>query len=142
MQNHPIVIEQIYAVPVETVWKAITDKEKMKQWYFTINDFKLEVGAVFSFYEPGGANQYFHRCVIQEIIPNRKFRHTWTHPDHSKGESMMTWDLEQLDYGTKLTLTHAGIENFADAGEGFQRKNYEAGWNEILSISLHEFLEN
>ena len=30
MQNEPIIIEQVYQIPVRNVWQALTDKEQMK----------------------------------------------------------------------------------------------------------------
>ena len=40
-----IVIERTYNAPVEKVWKAITDKEEMKQWYFDLDAFFHQVRA-------------------------------------------------------------------------------------------------
>ena len=73
---------------VSKVWQALTDKNQMKEWYFDIPDFELKTGAVFNFYEPGEAKQFHHRCRILEIVPEKKFSHTWTHPGLSKGESV------------------------------------------------------
>jgi len=48
-QTQPFVIEKTFNAPVQKVWKAITSKEEMKQWYFDIPDFKPEVGFEFQF---------------------------------------------------------------------------------------------
>ncbi|PKP36100.1 MAG: hypothetical protein CVT98_09130, partial [Bacteroidetes bacterium HGW-Bacteroidetes-15] len=116
------------------VWQALTDKSQMKEWYFDIPDFELRVGAIFNFYEPGGDNQFHHRCEIKEIVPSKKFSHTWTHPSHSKGESLVTWMLNEANGKTEVTLQHEGIENFVDGGSAFAPENYELGWEGILSI--------
>lgn len=141
MKNDPITVTVTYNAPVDKVWTALTDKGQMKEWYFDIPDFVLKEGSAFNFYEPGDEKKYHHRGVIQEIKVNKKFQHTWTHPSHSKGESILTWELEPLGEKTKVTLTHAGIENFADGGKDFEKGNYEAGWNEILNQSLKGFFE-
>ena len=120
--------------PAEKIWQALTDKNQMKEWYFDIPDFDLKTGAVFNFYEPGGKNDYHHRCVVKEIEPNRKFSHSWTHPGHSKGESLVTWLLNEKNGITEVVLQHEGIENFADAGAAFAPENYQAGWNGFMSI--------
>jgi hypothetical protein len=31
--------------------------------------------------------------------------------------------------------------DFTDARKGFEKQNYEAGWNEISGVSLKKFLE-
>ncbi len=43
MNTEPFVIEQTYNAPVSKVWKAITDKDDMKQWYFNLAEFKPEL---------------------------------------------------------------------------------------------------
>ncbi len=120
--------------PVSTIWQALTDQQQMKQWYFDIADFELGLGKTFNFYEPGTAKQYHHQCVIKAIEVDKLFSHTWTHPSHSKGESLLTWILEDLGDATKVTLQHRGLENFADAGPGFEPENYQMGWDGYLAI--------
>ncbi|MBW3519951.1 SRPBCC domain-containing protein [Flavobacterium sp. NKUCC04_CG] len=119
---------------VESVWKALTDKIQMGEWYFDIPDFELEVGKIFNFYEPGTAKLFHHQCVIKSIEPNKKFSHTWTHPSHSKGESLLTWLLEEKDGITKVVLQHEGLENFADAGPEFAPENYQMGWDGYIAM--------
>lgn len=138
--NVPIIVEECFHVSPEKIWQAITDKGQMKQWYFDIPDFELRLSATFNFYEPGDAKKYHHRCMIKEIIPNRKFQHTWTHPSHSKGESLLTWEIAPIGRYTLVKLIHLGVENFAEAGSDFSRENYVAGWKEIVGKSLKEFL--
>lgn len=42
MQEHILKQEETYGAPLEKVWNAITDKDRMRQWYFDIPDFKGE----------------------------------------------------------------------------------------------------
>ncbi len=72
MNNEPFVIERIYNAPVEKVWKALTDKDLMKQWYFDIAAFKPEVGFEFSFDAGNDNNNYTHLCEVLEVIPEKK----------------------------------------------------------------------
>jgi uncharacterized protein YndB with AHSA1/START domain len=42
MTNNNLKLQRIYNAPIELVWKAITDREHLKQWYFDFpEDFKL-----------------------------------------------------------------------------------------------------
>lgn len=136
----PIILEQKFGVPAETIWKAITDPEAMNQWYFTIPGFKAEEGSVFEFYEPGEERQYLHRCTITRVVPMKLLQHTWTHPNHSKGSSLLTWELIPEGESTLVKLTHEGIENLADGGPAFAPENYQEGWNQILGESLKNYL--
>ena len=49
MQTVPFTIERVFDAPVNVLWKAITDKDEMKQWYFDLEEFKAEPGFKFSF---------------------------------------------------------------------------------------------
>lgn len=140
MQEVSIIRTEVYNAPVDKVWKALTDKEQMKQWYFDISDFELKEGNTFNFYE-SDKKEYHHRAVIKKIIPYKKIQHTWTHPSHSKGESMLTWELFPEGNTTRVKLTHEGLENFIDGGEAFAAENYVAGWKDIMDKSLRNFLE-
>ncbi|MEO6683084.1 MAG: SRPBCC family protein [Ginsengibacter sp.] len=116
----------------ETIWRAITEKEQMKDWYFDIADFKLNPGAEFNFHEPGDEGKYHHHCIIKEIVPNKKLIHSWSYPDLSKGVSEVTWLLEEQNDMTTVTLQHKGLENLADAGPEVVPENFQKGWNGFM----------
>jgi len=140
MKAEPFVIERTYNAPVDKVWQAITDKDKMKQWYFTLEDFKPEVGFEFRFTGGSEEMQYLHICRITEVIPQKKLKHTWQY-DGYPGESFVTFEL--FDKGgnqTKLKLTHAGLETFP-AMKDFARESFAQGWTYIIGKSLLEYLE-
>ena len=136
-----VVLTQKFKTAIEKVWKAITVPGEMKQWYFHVQNFDLSVGNVFTFYEKPEGGTFLHRCEILQIIPQQLFEHTWEHPSHSKGKSFLKWELKRVDENeTLLTLTHTGLENFADAGPEFSPENYAFGWKGIIQISLRNYL--
>jgi uncharacterized protein YndB with AHSA1/START domain len=139
--NTPITVQYKINAPAEKVWKALTDKNEMKSWYFDIHDFTLEAGKEFNFYEPGEAKKYHHQCHILEIIPNQKLKHTWSYPELSDAITTVTWDLQKEDTGTLVTLTHDDIEGFDSLGENFSKKSFTEGWNGIIGKSMKEYLE-
>lgn len=49
MSNQPFIIERTFNAPIPKVWKALTDHEQMKEWYFDIPDFKPEIDYEFQF---------------------------------------------------------------------------------------------
>lgn len=140
MHENVTVAKRINA-PVEKVWKALTDKAQMKEWYFDISDFDLGVHREFNFYEPGKEKKYHHHGEILEIVPNEKLKHTWTYPEFTKEKSIVKWELEKDGEGTMVTLTHKGLENFSHLGPDFQKESFENGWNDILGRSLKDYLE-
>ena len=139
MNTEPFVIERTYNVPVDKVWQAITDKDKMKQWYFTLDEFKPKVGFEFRFTGGSKEKTYLHICTITEVIPGKKLTHTWTY-DGYPGHSFVTFELFEEGDKTRLKLTHAGIGSFP-AEKDFALESFTKGWTQIIGTSLKEYLE-
>ena len=141
MNNDPIVIEKVYNASIDRVWKAITDRDQMKQWYFDIPAFEPEVGFEFSF-EGGDPNDkcYTHLCKITEVIPNRKLSYTWRY-DGYEGISIVSFELFAEGDKTRLRLTHDGLETFPASNPSFAKSNFVMGWTELIGKMLKEFVE-
>lgn len=137
----PIIVQYKVKAPVEKVWKALTDKQEMKSWYFDISDFDLETGHVFNFYEPGDEKKYHHQGEILEIIPDKKLKHTWSYPELSDGITTVTWELKQQGEETSVTLIHDDIDNLKELGANFSREAFAEGWNGIIGQSLKSHFE-
>lgn len=141
MNSAPFVIEQIYDAPVRKVWKALTDKSQMKQWYFDVSDFKPQVGFEFSFEGGTPEKSYTHLCKVLEVIPEKKLVYTWSYQGYP-GLSTLTFELFSENEKTRLKLTHSGLETFpAETNPDFAKKNFEMGWTEITSKMLRGFVE-
>ena len=139
--NQPFIIERTFDAPASKIWKAITDKDEMKKWYFDLKEFKPEVGFEFRF--PGGPDenrQYLHICKITEVIPNKKLSYSWRYEGY-KGETLVTFELSEENGKTNVRLTHAGLESFGENNNpDLDRKNFEAGWTDIIGRSLADYL--
>ena len=135
----PFVIERTYDAPPERVWQAITDRDKMAQWYFKLEAFKPEVGFEFRFEGGPPERTYLHICIITEVVPGEKLSHTWKY-DGYEGQSCVTWELFDEGNKTKVRLTHAGLETFPKEPD-FAKENFIAGWTHIVGTSLKEFVE-
>ncbi|MBI3260525.1 MAG: SRPBCC domain-containing protein [Ignavibacteriae bacterium] len=142
MNNQPLVFERVYKAPIERVWKAITDKNEMKEWYFDLNDFKLEVGFQFEFIgcDKDSTKKFVHKCEITEVIPGKKLTYSWRY-DGYPGNSFVTFELVKKDEnGTLLRLTHRGLETFPMDTLDFAKNNFVEGWNKILGNDLTNYL--
>jgi uncharacterized protein YndB with AHSA1/START domain len=139
MSAQPIIVEKVVNAPVSRVWKAITDKKQMKEWYFDIAAFEPKVGFEFQF--EGGQDDriYVHLCKITEVVENKKLQHTWSYKGH-EGGSVVTWELTDMGDKTKVKLTHTGLETFPKLPD-FDRKNFEQGWSDIVGVLLPKFVE-
>jgi len=136
----PVTKEVVLNAPVSKVWRAITNKEDMKQWYFDLEEFKAQEGFEFQFY--GGTEQkpYLHLCKVTEVIPEKKLTYIWRYDGYT-GESFVTWELFPEGDKTRLKLTHEGLETFPYKNLDFKRENFVEGWNEIIGTSIGKFLE-
>jgi uncharacterized protein YndB with AHSA1/START domain len=140
MSAQPFTIERTFHAPVEKVWKAITDKDQMKEWYFNLEEFKPEVGFEFRFEGGDDKNTYLHICRILEVIPNKKLSHTWQYEGQEE-QTIVTWELFEEGDDTRVKLTHEGLEKIAKHGPAFAANNFAEGWNAIIGTSLKTHLE-
>jgi uncharacterized protein YndB with AHSA1/START domain len=140
MKNEAFVFEHIYNAPLASVWKAITDKKDMKQWYFDLAEFKPEVGFEFQFLAGKDEKKYLHRCKISEVVPGKKLTYRWRY-DGYEGNSFVTFELYKEGKNTRLKLTHAGIETFPKNNADFAKESFAEGWKYIIGTSLKEFTE-
>ncbi len=141
MKNEPLVVERHYDAPIQKVWEAITDNSKMKQWYFDISDFRAEQGFEFQFYGSKDDKTYLHLCKVTAVVPGKKLTYSWRYKDFP-GESFVTFELFDESGGTRLVLTHAGLETFTADNPDFAKENFNQGWNQILGTNLRKFVED
>ena len=135
-----VVIERTFRAPIARVWKAITDVEEMRRWYFDLKEFKPEVGFEFRFTVEHEGFTYEHQCKIKEVIPGKKLVYSWRYEGH-EGDSLVTFELFADGGKTRLKLTHEGLETFPKT-PSFARKNFMEGWTQIIGSSLKEFVES
>jgi uncharacterized protein YndB with AHSA1/START domain len=140
MENEPFVIERTYLAPAEKVWKAITEKEKMQQWYFDIKEFKPEVGCEFQFTAGNDEKKYLHRCKITEVHLGNKLAYSWRY-DGYEGMSSVTFELSGEGTSTKVKLTHEGLETFPSNNPDFAKESFKEGWTFIIGTALKKFVE-
>jgi uncharacterized protein YndB with AHSA1/START domain len=134
-----VVIERTFNAPIARVWKALTDAEDMRRWYFELKEFKPEVGFEFEFTVEHEGVKYCHLCKITEVIPQKKLAYTWRYRGH-EGDSLVTFELFADSNKTRLKLIHEGLETFPKL-PSFARKRFMQGWTQIIGSSLKEFVE-
>jgi uncharacterized protein YndB with AHSA1/START domain len=135
-----VVIERTFSAPPQRIWKALTDVEEMRRWYFDLKEFKPEVGFEFEFTVEHEGMKYCHLCKITEVISQKKLAYSWRYKGH-EGDSLVTLELSADGDKTRLRLTHEGLETFPKA-PSFARKNFMEGWTQIIGSSLKEFVES
>ena len=141
MNADPIVVEQTFSARIAVVWKAITDKDHMRQWFFeTIADFEPEVGFRTQFTVRSADRDYPHQWQVTDVVSERRITYDWRYGG-IPGNSSVTWELSETPGGTKLKLTHTILESFPQDDPVFSRESGQAGWDYFLHESLKAFLE-
>ena len=134
-----VVVERTLNAPVARVWRALTDVDQMRQWYFDLKEFKPKVGFEFEFVLEHEGNSYHHLCRVTEVVPQKRIAYTWRYKGEP-GNSLVTIELSPESEKTRLKLTHTGIDTFPKT-PAYERKNFEAGWTAIIGTELKQFVE-
>lgn len=141
MKNEPFIIDRTFNAPAAKVWKAITDRDEMKHWYFDLAEFKAEAGFKFQFTGgPSPERQYVHLCEITEMVAGKKLTYSWRYDGYA-GNSFVTFEIFPEGEMTRVKLTHAGLESFPADNPDLAAHNFLAGWTDIIGRSLKEHVE-
>jgi uncharacterized protein YndB with AHSA1/START domain len=126
-------------VPPERVFRALTSEEITKWWVrpgvFDTREWSgdVRVGGKWRASGIGNGNPYTLEGEFTEIDPPRKLVHTWGPVGRPMPPSLVTYTLEPIEGGTRLTLRHSGIVAPA------MFENTSVGWETSLE-SLVELL--
>jgi uncharacterized protein YndB with AHSA1/START domain/DNA-binding transcriptional ArsR family regulator len=128
MSESPKHVYEVYirATP-EEVWRALTDPELTRQYYYD--------NAVESDWKPGSPLVYRNpdgseaiQCEIVEADAPRRLVHTFFFPGTDESPSRCTWTIEARGAATLLILTHDEFDGVTDTF-----RSVEHGWVPILS---------
>jgi uncharacterized protein YndB with AHSA1/START domain len=141
METKPLTIEYTYNTDIEKVWKALTEKKQMKEWYFNLKEFKPEKGFKFQFTGGDEKTQYLHECEVIVADAPTKLSYSWRYP-HYVGRSVVTFELrKEGEMKTKVKLTHEGLDSFPKDDPNFSVASFTKGWHFIVNESLKKYLE-
>src|SRR2546423_15409263 len=103
-----VVVERTLNAPVAKVWKALTDVDQMRQWYFNLKKFRPEVGFEFEFVVEHEGNRYHHLCKITAGVTQKKIAYNWRYKGEP-GDSLVKFELFPEGDKTPLKMPHTGI---------------------------------
>ena len=135
----PLIKEFSYKVPIEKVWQALTDTNKMKKWYFPqLQTFEPIIGFHFEFDQ--GNEEYQKEWIVTQVVEGKKLGHSWAYKGYP-GKSEVIFDLVAEGNKTKLKVTQTDLESFPNHPH-FKRERFEWGWDNLLGQNLRHLLEN
>ncbi len=141
MKNGSVIVERVYQAPVEKVWRAITERDQIRRWFLdSIDMFRAEVGFEFSFQGGKEGRSYDHRCRVTEVIHLKKLAYGWRFEGY-EGDSVVTFELFAEGEGTRLRLTHGGLETFPSDNPDFAIEDFNEGWTHLVGVSIRELVE-
>ena len=87
--------EIVLPAPVEEVWAALTEPERLEEWF--ANDVELDAaeGGEGSFRWDDGEERH---AVVEEAVPGRRFAFTWD-------DGHVAIELEEVEEGTRVVVT-------------------------------------
>jgi len=134
--SRELVIEVIYPQPPELVWRALTDPTVLKEWLMD-NDFQPVAGARCQFRmkpQPGFSGVI--QCEVLQVEKPRLLVYTWD-GGGPFGKTTLSWTLEPLPNGTRLTLEHRGFRGFRPFLLSLMMNS---GWKKKLTQIVPEIL--
>jgi uncharacterized protein YndB with AHSA1/START domain len=146
-----IVKTTILKAPLAKVWNAISDSKAFGTWFgMTIDGPFIEgrtvTGAIAKTQVDDAIAKYQEPYVgvpcelrIERIVPERTLAFWW-HPgaDPDVGPdapmTLVTFELEEVDNGTRLTITESGFESLPLERRARAFADNEGGWDAQLSL--------
>jgi uncharacterized protein YndB with AHSA1/START domain len=130
MSNATLVKTFIFAAPRETVWSFLTEKDKLAQWFHPATSDLVE-GEDYALVNEDDNGIQVKQCwgtVLQMDRPNTLV-YSFTVGPLNGAMTTVTWSLEEITGGTKLTLKHEGIEEAAGEAAIGLLLGLDKGWD-------------
>jgi uncharacterized protein YndB with AHSA1/START domain len=121
-----LTFERFLAHPPETVWKALTDPDQLRQWFLSEVRIEAFPGGAIDF--TTGPTRVHATGRVLAWQPPRVYEYEWNMEPMSgfpRGEhSVVRWELTPVPGGTHLLLKHRGLtpptaETFSHGIPGF-----------------------
>ena len=129
MSNSTITKSAFFATTPEILWSYLTDADKLGEWYHPARQ-DLQADQDYELYNKENGEKWIWGSVL-EWNPSKKLVYTFIIPPLEAISSKVTWVLEEAHGGTKLSLTHEGIEELGDAALGLLMA-LDDGWDEHI----------
>lgn len=123
--------------PRERVWAALTRPEELLRWFPTQHAaFDLRPGGLASFVWEEGADE----AVIDVVEPPARLVFRWRPAGLDRPYTTVSFDLEETEGGTRLTLVESGFTSLPDQIREQSQQGNDAGWRDELE-ELKTYLE-
>ena len=120
-----------YAHPINDVWAAITEQEKISTWFIKCN-FKAEQGYRYSLLSESDNCEQVSGEILK-VTPVNELVYSWIVAGTGV-TTTVSWKLEEKDGGTLLTLEHSGISGYPNEETAIKFfESFDSGWDKCVS---------
>ena len=119
----PIDLEVVLPVDAATAWRAVTDPDRVIEWFTSATS----VGLVGSVHRIDFGDGSVVSGEVTELVPGHRFAHRWHWDGADDAETtLVTWTISQSPGGSTIRLVHDG---WAEAGlDESARDDHEGYW--------------
>jgi len=116
--------------PKATVWAFLTEKDKLARWFHPAED-DLADGQDYALLGDSAEGGTVRQCwgTVQQWEPPTRLVYSFTVKPLNGAMTTVTWTLDEIDGGTRLTLLHEGVGVAGDAAFGLLTA-LDKGWDE------------
>ena len=128
-----IALEVTIAVPPERVFRAITSAEEIPNFLpeFKQVTFEARLGGAYEFRgDNEDGSTYTVRGQITEFNPPRRLAYTWRWQEWDFPETTISYTLEPVEGGTKVSFLHSGFPTELEESRG----EHESHWKDDLQL--------
>lgn len=125
-----------YAQSINQVWAAITEQDKISQWFMKCN-FKAEQGYRYSLISDDNKERIYGE--VMKVNPVNELVYSWVVVG-TETVTTVSWKLEEKNGGTLLTLEHSGISKYpTDETAVKMFESFTDGWTKCID-NLEKFV--
>jgi len=140
-QTPDIIVEQQFSQNCSEVWRALTQPDIMRQWYFeNIPDFQAKAGFECSFRVQSDSGTFTHRWLVNEVEEGHKLSYAWRYEEYP-GSYTTSFVLNPQHQGCLLKLIARVEEDFPDGVPEFTREACLGGWQYFIQQRLDEYFK-
>ena len=135
--DNPLIKEFVFDASADQVWRALTDVDQLKKWYFPqIQKFEPVLNFKFEFDQENA--EFQKEWIVTSVEKNRIFAHSWAYKGFA-GKSEVTFEIIPHNFQTKLRVTQTNLSSFPKDVH-FRRERFDSGWDNLLGKNLKSLL--
>lgn len=137
-----VLVSQDFDQTVEEVWKALTDVEEMRKWFFeNIPNFEARENFKTQFSISNEGRNFTHMWTVAHVEVPNTLKVVWKFLEY-EGTGLVTYHLEPGTHGCILHLRDEIVKPFPNDIPEFKRESCMEGWKYFINQRLPDYFAN